>query len=360
LRILHLIQKKQLRGAEIFASQLSNHLQERGHRVQVVALCDGDAVLPFHGTVKVLGAKLNNRFMDWSAWKKLAELIQQFSPDVVQANAGDTLKYAVLSKLFFGWKQPIVFRNASMMSLYLKSKGVKWLNQQLLRRAAHIASVSAFTKNDMVQHLAIAAEKISVLPVGVEAQELHPELMDPSQLHLVHVGGFSFEKNHKGLLRIFKQVYAQLPQTKLWLLGDGKLLPDIKLLVEELELQDAVVFKGNVGNPLDYIASADVLVLPSIIEGLPAVVLEAFQCQTPVVAYDSGGIAELVQPGTGWLVGKDDEAGFTAQLILLLQEKDSSAVKAKTEAAFALVQERYLNTVIAKDFETLYLSLQSN
>jgi glycosyltransferase involved in cell wall biosynthesis len=47
------------------------------------------------------------------------------------------------------------------------------------------------------------------------------------------------------------------------------------------------------------------LLLPSKIEGLPAVIPEAFYCKTPVVAYNVGGIAELIKNNvTGWLVEK--------------------------------------------------------
>ena len=51
MKILQLIQKKQLRGAEVFAAQLSTHLVELGHEILIVALLDGKDQLPFTGNI---------------------------------------------------------------------------------------------------------------------------------------------------------------------------------------------------------------------------------------------------------------------------------------------------------------------
>ena len=104
LKILQLIQKQQLRGAEIFASQLSAHLSEKGNTVILVNLFGGDAALPFDGQTTTLNGNQKARLHDVAGWRKLAQIIRDENPDVIQANAGDTLKYAVFSKIFFRWK----------------------------------------------------------------------------------------------------------------------------------------------------------------------------------------------------------------------------------------------------------------
>lgn len=90
-----------------------------------------------------------------------------------------------------------------------------------------------------------------------------------------HVGRFTFAKNHEFILRIFKSVLELKPNAKLLLVGDGELRKDIEKKITELDLADKVIMVGKVSNPERYYAVMDVLVLPSIFEGLPMTVIEA-------------------------------------------------------------------------------------
>ena len=67
MKILQLIQKKQLRGAEVFAAQLSTHLVDQGHDVLIVSLLDGKDQLPFTGNIISLQVSLRKKMFD--AWK---------------------------------------------------------------------------------------------------------------------------------------------------------------------------------------------------------------------------------------------------------------------------------------------------
>lgn len=355
MRVLQLIQKKQLRGAEVFASQLSNHLQQQGHEVKLLALVPGDAVLPFNGAVDVLGADLRKKYYDFKGWKKLDRIIRDFNPDVVQANAGDTLKYAIFSRMRYRWDVPVIFRNASVISRYLKGFVSRSITGFLVKRADHIASVSNNSRTDIVKLFRLPESGASVLPIGIEQHETSaiPEMINHN-LHIVHVGGFTFEKNHQGLLRIFEKVVQKLPQVRLWLVGDGPLRHTIAAQVAGLSIKDKVIFTGHVNNPLDYIASAGVLVLPSIIEGLPGVIAEAFFCRTPVIASKVGGVEDLVQDGqTGWLHQPEDEEGFANTIVTVLQSgKEANAHI--LENAFDKVNMHFRNEIIAKEFAKLY------
>lgn len=359
MRILQIIQKKQLRGAEVFASQLSEHLVAEGHEVKIVALLDGDAILPFSGDIDVLGARLNKRFWDFGSWKKLAAIVEAYRPDVVQANAGDTLKYAIFSKRLYRWKQPVIFRNASTISSYAKSFFSKSLIRFLLSRTSSIISVSASTRNDLTSHFGVDEKKSEVIPIGIE--EKQPHCIDAMQnrcINLVHVGGFSFEKNHKGLLRIFSETKKRHANIKLWLVGDGPLRKETAAYAITLGIDQDICFTGFVNNPLDYINSADMLLLPSIIEGLPGVILEAFYCKTPVVAYHVGGIGELLSGGnTGLLIEAGNETAFSEAISHYIGLADAEKAN-MIRNANQLVLQHYTNAVIAKRFLAAYAKLK--
>ena len=88
MRIIQVIQKPQLRGAEIFASQLSNHLMEEGHEVIVICVMAGTAKLPFKGKVIYLNRPVSKRFLDVSGWRQLANL--SVSPAFTCSKSGFT------------------------------------------------------------------------------------------------------------------------------------------------------------------------------------------------------------------------------------------------------------------------------
>ena len=354
MKILQLIQKPQNRGAETFSCQLSQHLLHMGHQVKILAVYKGEVILDWEEDIEHLGGSMSNRFVDYRAWKTLAKYIEEFQPDIVQANAGDTLKYAVFSKKIFGWKSPLIFRNASEVGRYLKTGFQKRLNSYFYKNVSGVASVSKASEKDIISHFPFLKGKIKVITVGLEEKIPNDLFLKPKEKkHIIHVGGFSFEKNHKELISIFKKILKVKPETYLHLIGAGKLKPEIEDLVRNERINNKVFFYGFVNNPLDYIYSGDILVLPSIIEGLPGVVLEAMYCKTPVVAYDVGGISEIVQEHTGFLVNKNDKETFAEAVIKILQDRPET----KVENANKMVKQSFMNKDIALEFEKFYKEL---
>jgi len=357
--ILQLIQKPQRRGAELFAVQLSNHLQKLGHTVVLIALFKGANELPFSGKIITLDRPQKYRWFDWYGYKEISVLIQQYNPDIIQCNAGDTLKYAVVSKFLFRWNTPIIARNASTVSQYIKNAIVKKINGWLYKKTSAIISVSQHSKEDLIKLFPKVAFKTKVIPIGIEPillKDVHWQEDSNASTHIVHVGGFTFEKNHKGLLRIFKDFLEFKPESHLHLLGDGPKKAAIQELSKSLGILDKITFYGYVPNPVDYIKKADMLVLPSLIEGLPGVILEAMYAKTPVIAYDVGGIGEVVTDATGFLVAKNDAAGFVIAMTASLSCGPESSL---CDAAYELVTGHYNNKKIGRDFEGVYGGLLS-
>ncbi|WP_029032978.1 glycosyltransferase [Salinimicrobium terrae] len=352
MKIIQIIHKPQHRGAEVFASQLSGHLVSLGHQVKVVSVYEGKADLPFDGKITSLEASPSKRFFDLAAWKRLNKIIREFEPDVVQANAGDTLKYAVFSKIIFNWKVPIFSRNASEIGRYLTNSIQKNLNSFLYKRVDRVISVSKASENDILEHFPFLEGRTEVIPVGLERIKIPRDVvLEPgNKKHIVHVGGFTFEKNHKGLIEIILKVLKKHPNVFLHLLGDGPLKKEVEEQVKENNLSQYVKFYGFVNNPLSYIRGADVLVLPSIIEGLPGVLLEAMYCKIPVVAYNVGGISEIVNENTGFLIEKDRKELFATAILEILEKENDLMIK----TAYKIVSEQYMNDRITEQFVRCY------
>lgn len=364
MRILQLIQKPQLRGAETFACQLSNHLLDQGHEVRVVSLLSGTAELPFRGGVESLGVKLSNRFFDLKGWKALAHYIAEYKPDVLQANAGDTLKFAVLSRLIYRWKTPLVYRNANKVSDFITSRPKFLFNKALVSRVDHVISVSELCRQDFIKTYSFPAANTAMVPIGIEPKPVSEKLPDDlgdyfkSGKVLVNVASLVREKNHQGLIRIVASVVNAHPELRVLILGDGKLRVTLQQEIDAKGLNKHIILVGYRTDVLAIVARAHGFVLPSRIEGLPGVILEAFYCKVPVIAYNVGGISEVVRTDeTGWLIEKDDETGFANAIGALLRSPDKAAAMAQN--AFELVRTQYVNARLAEKFAAEYRKVTS-
>ena len=111
-----------------------------------------------------------------------------------------------------------------------------------------------------------------------------------------HVGRFSAQKNHPGLLKIFAAVRARLPKARLVLLGGGEpaYIEKMQALAQELALGDSVIFAGVRSNIQSFYDAMDAFMLPSLFEGLPVVLVEAQTAGLPCF------VSDTVDPGAAF------------------------------------------------------------
>ncbi|EFB76204.1 glycosyltransferase [Subdoligranulum variabile] len=104
-----------------------------------------------------------------------------------------------------------------------------------------------------------------------------------------HVGRFTAQKNHPGLLRIFAAVRKRLPKARLVLLGGGPApyIEQMQALTRELQLGDSVIFAGVRSNIQGFYDAMDAFLLPSLFEGLPVVLVEAQTAGLPCFVADT-------------------------------------------------------------------------
>lgn len=358
MKVVQLVMARQYRGAEIFAAQLSRQLIQQGVDVHYVSLYKNDSENVFipEGIPSTALDEVKAGSFQVKVLRTLASALRELKPDLVQANAGDTLKYAVLVKIIYRMKYKIVFRNASMQSRYLRSSFQKFFNGFLVRNTNQIISVSQGSSEDMMKSFPFCQHKTVVIQNGITADPQGGNtVFQEDEINLIHVGGFTFEKNHVGLLRIFLRIREQFPKARLWLVGEGPLKASVEEEVSKLNMSDAVTFTGARQNVMEYIAAAKALLLPSSIEGMPAVILESFYSKTPVIAYNVGGISEVVKSGeTGWLIKAGDEEGFVYAIHEVLQAPNHHTI---TENAYRLVTQEYDNRIIAQRFLNVYEAL---
>ena len=124
--------------------------------------------------------------------------------------------------------------------------------------------------------------------------------------------------------------------------------------IGEIDMGQKIHLIPSQQNIYPILAKAKAMVMPSKIEGLPGVILEAMYCQIPVIAFGVGGIGDVLQTGkTGWLVPAGDPGAFVQAILECLFLPDQARNKI-TDNAKELVEEKYQISRIAKEFEGFY------
>ena len=140
---------------------------------------------------------------------------------------------------------------------------------------------------------------------------------------LVCAARLTEQKGHKWLLRAFRLVVNQLPETSLLLLGDGPLREHLEDTVVNLDLAKNVRFAGWRTDVMNILPSTDLFVLASEWEGFGLAILEAMSFSLPIIATKVGGIPEVVLDGeTGWLVKARDSDAFAGSILAALSSPD--------------------------------------
>lgn len=112
------------------------------------------------------------------------------------------------------------------------------------------------------------------------------ELNLENKIVIGHVGKFNYQKNHRFLIDVYEKVHQYLPNTVLYLMGDGKLLNEIKFISVTKNLSDSIVFANVVSDMSLQLQAMDIMVFPSLFEGLPNVVLEWQASGLPCIISD--------------------------------------------------------------------------
>ncbi len=133
---------------------------------------------------------------------------------------------------------------------------------------------------------------------------------------LIHASNFRTVKRPQDVVRIFEKVKKKIP-SKLLFLGTGEGIEIVRQMVKEKQLEDEVFFQGSEQKIDQYVASADLMLLPSSQESFGLVALEAMVYGVPVIATEVGGLPELIV---------DQKSGFLAP-VGAVDEMASIAVK---------------------------------
>ncbi|MFH2137710.1 MAG: glycosyltransferase family 4 protein [Candidatus Omnitrophota bacterium] len=164
------------------------------------------------------------------------------------------------------------------------------------------------------------------------------------------------QKNPLDFVRMAAIISEKYPQVRFVEIGEGVLRQQMRAMIREKSLEDKVKLLGWRKDIETILPLVDVVVLTSLWEGLPMVLLEAMALAKPIVAYDAGGVSEILQDQiNGYLIKQKDLGSLAEKTGYLLNNK--TAARAMGQKGKELFEHSDFNvTAMMAKFEILYQS----
>ncbi len=368
--LLQVIQQGELRGAEVFALDLSRALAREGSwGVSVLSLFGMDdafaAAADRAGVEPISVAPQGQaRGFDLRVVGRLRAVIEGTGYQVVQANGAATLKYLAIARRLSRRPWSLVYRAIGMGSFWRRSPARRLAYRWLLAQPDVVVAVSRAVADDLAA--GARTTRVVVVPNGVDAQRISCEPEDRERTRralgvgtgdalLVYVGSLAQEKNLVALVDVVAQCREHGIPVHAVLVGDGPCRDQLRSEADRRQVAGVVHFLPGQGRVGPFFAAADVCVLPSLSEGMPALIIEAGLAGIPAVAYGVGGIREVLEHDvTGLIVPANDQSALAHAVAALLRD---GARRVRMGRAARTQYQRFEITEIARAYRQMYGSL---
>lgn len=325
MKILYVITRAERGGAQVHVLNLIANLPSGVSAVIATGekgfLCDELARLNVPVRLIPELTRPIHPFQDFRALLSIARLIRSEKPNIIHAH---TSKAGLLAR-FAAWLTftPAVFTAHAWSFVDGAPRRQRWISIPLERLAAagtgKIITVS--DANTAIAQRKRIARSRTLVRIWNGVPDV-PETATPGArpgLTLITVARFAPPKDHLLLLEALSRVQGDW---RLLLVGDGPTRAQVEQAALTLGLRDRIEFLGNRSNIEELLADADIFILPSKWEGLPLSILEAMRAGLPVIATDTGGVAEAVTDGvTGYLTPPGDVAMLRNRIEQLIRSR---------------------------------------
>ena len=337
-------------GVSTSIATFRTDLQALGHRVDLAVPaypCAGDGKVVEHGITRLPSRRVpldpEDRLMQWSALMATLPQLRERRYDVLHVHTPFVAHYAGV-RFARALGIPCVETYHTFFEAYLQHY-VPLLPASWLRLLARRLSRSQGNQTDGMVVPSRATQDVlwqygvnaplTILPTG-----LAPECfaaadgaafrmrhgLDPKRPLLLCVGRTAFEKNMSFLLRVMRQLRAQVPDALLLIAGEGPARAALEREAASLDLHNHVRFLGYLDRATELNACyrcADVFVFASRTETQGLVLLEAMAQGTPVVSVAELGTWDVLREGCGARIAREEEADFVAKLLPLLLDRSN-------------------------------------
>ena len=354
-----------LGGSGVVATELGHVLASKGHQVHFITY-----EIPFRLRIDEKNiffhqVEINRydlfKYPDYALplAVKIASVSKKYNLDILHVHyAIPHATSAYLAKQILGEKSPRVITTLHGTDITLVGRDPAYFEivKYSIEHSDAVTCVSESLKNDTVEWFDIerpieVIHNFFIPRRGCIGQRpLRDEFVSNDEKLIIHASNFRSVKRPEDVVRIFQRIRNKLP-AKLLLMGTGEGIETVRHLVKEEGLEDDVFFKGKEQNIDQYVASSDLMLLPSSQESFGLAALEAMSYGVPVIATQVGGLPELIVHGqSGYLapVGHVETMGDLAIDLLTNSElyrriSENSQKRAREKFCISEIYPKYLD-----------------
>lgn len=274
----------------------------------------------------------------WRLWKTLRRL----QPALIHTRNLAAFEMQIVGMLMPGMRSVHGEHGRDIYDLDGSNLKYRLLRKALRPLVDRYVAVSRDLEGWLVNYIHVGGHKVRQIYNGVDQVRFSPRADDRRPAALPEgflpddglligtVGRLAQVKDQASLLQAFARLRQQSDEyrrrLRLLLVGDGPLFQDLRQMAEELGIADEVWMPGDRKDIPELLRSMDLFVLPSLAEGISNTILEAMASGLPVVATQTGGTPELIEPGdNGFLVTVGDSVALAERLGYLVDNQDELA-----------------------------------
>jgi len=371
-KILHLVSTFAPKTDTKWLLQIARHLDRRRFELQAACYYEGGDI---ERRLAEIGIATHNLGIESVAdpraiWRG-ARLIERIGPDLVHTHLlrADLLGGVAARSAGI----PLIVSTAYAVGAFRRA--VRRASDPLLDAVCrllptHVLAVSDAVRQDCIARLGWPADRVRVIRTGIDP----PGTIDSAAVRrlrdewgcgdgrenaraVVTVARLSYEKGVDVLI----DAAAELKDAavRFVVVGEGPLRRPLQRRIDDLGMAGRVRLAGYCNDVWPCLAAADVVAVPSLMEGMPNALLEAMALGRPIVATAVGGIPEAVESRvSGLLVPPADPKALAAGIRELLH--DAGLSRRLGETAAAVVEKRFLARDVVAQYGSWYESLIDN
>jgi glycosyltransferase involved in cell wall biosynthesis len=292
---------------------------------------------------------------DWRAIRQIEEYIQEDGIDLLHTHGykADLYGYVAARRSH----KPIVATCHNWVGGTAALGIYNHLDRMALKRFNALAAVSDSVAQRLIDS-GVSPRKIKTIANGIDVEPFEraqplPALAFDSHKVVGMVARLDLQKGFEYLLRAVRELCVAFRELKVVIVGEGPDRKAIEDMIQQYGLQSNVVLAGQQSDMPGAYAAMDIVVLPSLNEGLPMTILEAMAASKPVIATRVGAIPSLIKDGdTGLLIDPRDSDGLRNAIARLLS--DSDLCGRLGAAGHEWVRQNYTSEVMALKYRQMY------